>query len=637
MNIRFGLRTLACLTLWAGLTSVGVAAPTVDQILQFKPRQKGVDVSVPSGSELSACTVELEKGKPANGKQPTAWVLKDGQGRVLRKFHDLGGTGRVDQWSYFRDGDEAYREIDTDGDSKADTYRWLGANGSKWGVDVDGDGSIDTWKAISPEEVSQEILGAVATRDFKKLQALMLNKDDIQLLGLPESEIARIQAKLDKAGQQFQTTCAGLINLSEKTTWVHLETKLPQTVPADVLGSKQDLVRYPHAAILYQEGDNKHNWLQTGELIQVGRAWRVVQAPIAGSDIPAGPAETAATAGQFKIPAGAEALIEKLKDLDKNPPKTVQETVAYNMKRAAILEQIAALLKADDKMGKEVWIRQIAECYASAAQNGDKSALERLGQWQAALVKDQAGSPLTAYVVFRVMACDYAQQLQSLQTSAKTKPEEMTKLQDAWKEKLSKFVSDYPQSDDTPDALMQLGMVNEFVGKESDAKNWYGLLTKNFPKHTLARKAQGCLDRLGLEGKTMELAGPTLGAGETFSIASLKGKAVVVYYWASWNASAASDFAKVKVALAGFAGKVEIVCVNLDNAPGDAVNFIKTNSVPGTHLFQPGGLDSPLATRYGITVLPNMFLLGPDGTVVSRNVQANTLDDELKKIFKDAK
>ena len=53
--------------------------------------------------------------------------------------------------------------------------------------------------------------------------------------------------------------------------------------------------------------------------------------------------------------------------------------------------------------------------------------------------------------------------------------------------------------------------------------------------------------------------------------------------------------------------------------------------------FQAGGLDSRLATQYGITVLPNMFLIGADGKAVSRNVQATTLEEELKKVVKETK
>jgi hypothetical protein len=635
MNMRFGFRALATLTLLGGLQSVGVAAPTVADILadQFKPKIAGIDITTPTAAETAACTVELETIKTlAGGKKHTAWVLKDGQGRVLRKFHDTTGANTVDLYAYYKDGEEAFRQLDTNGNSKLDQYRWLGPNGSKVGLDVNEDGTIDTWSVISPEEVSQEILAAVIAKDAARLQALMLTKNDLQSLGLPQAEANRIQAKMAGAGAQFQKTTADLAKLPANTIWVHLEVKQPQTVPADSLGSATDLVRYKHGTILYQEGDGekaKHNWLQTGEMIQVGKAWRIIQGPIAGMQPPEeGVAGGAGPEGSL-IPKGAEKLVERLKELDtKGPAKAGREGIAeYNLARAALLEQIAALAKEDTRV-REVWVRQAIESYAAASQQMDKSALERLGQWKAAVAKDQPGSNLLAYIQFREMSGDYAFKL----SQPGLKPADIQKLQDTWRETLAKFVTDFPKAEDAPDALMQLGMLNEFIDKTADATKWYDKLAKDFPGHVLSKKAQGCLYRLNLEGAPFVLAGKTLAGGD-FTTANLRGKAVVVYFWASWNGSAAGDFTKVKQALSGLAGKAELVGVNLDAKAEEAAAFLKANPVPGTHLYAAGGQDGALATQYGITVLPMVFIVGPDGKVVNRNAQAATLEEDLKKLL----
>ena len=66
----------------------------------------------------------------------------------------------------------------------------------------------------------------------------------------------------------------------------------------------------------------------------------------------------------------------------------------------------------------------------------------------------------------------------------------------------------------------------------------------------------------------------------------------------------------------------------------DAIAFLKANPIDAVQVHMPGGLESPLAVRYGITSLPAMFLIDPDGKVVSRNVAATTIDDELRKLFK---
>ena len=44
-------------------------------------------------------------------------------------------------------------------------------------------------------------------------------------------------------------------------------------------------------------------------------------------------------------------------------------------------------------------------------------------------------------------------------------------------------------------------------------------------------------------------------------------------------------------------------------------------------------LESPLAVQYGVMVLPNLFLVGRDGKVVSHTVQMSGLEDEIKKLM----
>ena len=205
------------------------------------------------------------------------------------------------------------------------------------------------------------------------------------------------------------------------------------------------------------------------------------------------------------------------------------------------------------------------------------------------------------------------------------------KLQQAWRDKLGKFVEAYPKCDDTADALLQLGMTCEFLGKEADAKKWYGKLGQEYGDKAAAVKARGAVRRLELDGKELQLHGPTL-AGGSFELAGLKGKAVVVYYWASWNQQVANDLFKLKTLSS--AHGIEIVTVNLDNSPAEAKAFLDKNPSAGTHLFQqPSGLDGTLANQYGINVLPSLFLIGRDGKVVSHTVQISSLEDEIKKLI----
>ncbi len=616
-----GLLT-GCLLLWSGSA---YSAPTVAEMLSIRPKQDGVVSTTPTPQEQDGCKVEAVRGQGVGG----GWLLRDGRGLPLRRFYDSryaeGQRGQMDVWSYYKDGVEVYRETDSNRNGKVDQYRWFGPAGMKWGVDVNEDGKIDVWQMISAEEVSQELLQAVLTHDLARFQALLITDKEMQAIELPAADMSRIQQLRKDVAGRFEAIANKLTGLDPKTHWVRLETTAPQCVPADGVARKRDVIRYANASILYESG-NKQDWLQTGEVLRVGLSWRLTDAPQAGDAAPDdGPKPTDPV---------VQKLLDELRELDvkgvqgTGVPGPNPDVVRYNLQRADIIERILAKLTRPDE--KETWIRQQADCLSAAAQSStkdDKGAFERLVRVEEQVTREAPGTALAAYVTFREMTADYAAKLAN--------PENFNKIQEQWVERLKKFVQTYGQAEDTPDALLQLGMVSEFLGKETDARNWYAQLTNHFPSHPLAGKARGAQERLGLEGKELVLAGSTLDGGR-FDLAQLRGKVVVVYYWASWNQQTVGDLAKLKLLLSTYGSKgLELVCVNLDRSAAEARDYLQRSPSPGVQLFEAGGLEeSPLARQYGIMVLPNLFLVNRDGKVASRTVQMNNLEEEVKRLLK---
>jgi thiol-disulfide isomerase/thioredoxin len=618
------------MVLLCGAARAGAA--TVAQVLAFTPRQVGVDYSTPKPADEAACKVEAFKGPKGAPPGASGWLLRDPQGLPLRRFYDSNGDNKVDVWSYYKDGVEVYREIDSKFTGKPDQYRWFNGAGSRWGIDADGDGRIDSWKFITPEEVSQEILQAVITHDFTRLQAVMVG--DAELQDLPAAEATKIRELRKGAAAKFQATCTKLSSLGDKTRWLHLETLAPQCQPADQTGARADYVKYPNATTLC-ETSGKNEWLQTGEIVQVAAgAWRVIDAPTPGL---AETVEEAAGAGQGGtkiVDKDLQGLLEQVKALDDKQPKGAEgggpnaAVASYHLQRADLLERVVAKAKPEER---EPWIRQVADALSTAASSSpasDHTALGRLASLEKQIVPAMPGSNLAAYVAYRNLSGEYA-----LKLAQKDAP--FAKIQEDWLVQLAKFVQSYPRAPDTADALLQLGMVSEFVGKEMEARKWYQQLATHFADNALAAKGKGAIDRLDLEGKQLKLSGPVLGSGQTFDIGQKRGKVVVVYYWASWNGQCVGDFAKLKLLLDSYGDKgLDLVTVNLDSTPEEAQAYLSKAPAPGTHLYQPGGLDSPLAVQYGVMGLPNLFLVNAEGKVLSRTVQIANLEDVVKTHLK---
>src|SRR5262245_42684936 len=109
---RMAARLVAgCLLLWGGTASVCRAAtPTAAEILRIRPKQEGVVYSTPAPQEQEACKVELVQGSQRGS---SGWLVRDARGLPLRRFFDTNGDKRIDVWSYYHEGVEVYREIDT--------------------------------------------------------------------------------------------------------------------------------------------------------------------------------------------------------------------------------------------------------------------------------------------------------------------------------------------------------------------------------------------------------------------------------------------------------------------------------------------------------------------------------------------
>jgi hypothetical protein len=640
---RVGVGLVVGCLLLGGASPAWAVPPTVKQMLAYRPRQEGVAISTPAPEEYASCKVKLVTGgRPGS----SGWLLLDSGDRPLRRFFDSNGDKQIDVWSYYKDGVEVYREIDSKFGRRpgsrpedppaanADQYRWLHSAGMKSGVDVNEDGKIDGWKMISAVEAAQEAYQAVRANDYARLQALFLTESDLQALGLPTDKAEEVRKRMQQAPAKFKAAAEKLAAFGA-VQLVQVDGVVPQCVPADVAGTQRDLFKHPSRGVLFEYGDKdskKQEWLQTGEMIQVGMAWRLTDGPTIGAifDNTGGGKETLPPEGPEIQP-----LLEKLAELDKTPPtlpptpEPRPEVVRYFRQRAEIVEQIVAKLNKSAPDKAATWVRQWADNLSTAAQHAAgaeaEALLGRLKQMRDQTAQAAAGSSLAGYLTYKILWTEYNPKLVKGNTEAQAQ----------WLEKLTSFVQSYPRADDTPDALQYLGMGAEFAGKDDEAKRWYKQLAANFADKPQGKRAEGALRRLDLVGKEMELTGQT-NSGQSFELGSLKGKVVAVYYWASYGTTRGDDFAKLKQVHDKLGAKgFEVVTVNLDDQPEQGQAALQSASLPGAHLVQPavegGGMNSPLATQYGILGVPSLFVVGKDGKVLSRNMSISGLEEAVQK------
>jgi thiol-disulfide isomerase/thioredoxin len=626
-TMRIGTRFLAGAVMLAGLGGLAKGQDRVADLVGRKPVQPGVKVTQPSAAEVA--TLKAEPIKYADQPTVSGVTVKDTAGKTVRQMIVITGAKKQQFITYYLDGVEAYREIDTTGSGKPDTFRWLGPNGGKQGRDLNGDGTIDAWDILSAEEASQELVEAMATNNTARFQALLVTEKDLSALGLPAAEAAKIQARVGKAVGRF-ADAVKKHGLTPQAKWVQLASNAaPHTTPADAVGGQFDVTRMKLASVLVEKGTAAPNaasvleMVPTGEMLQVGRAWKLVDGP--GDEV--GPGVEPTLTGKAKI------LVDQLVGKSPPPPGSPPAvTLKYHVDRYTLLEQIVAETKGADQ---EPWVQQLVDALSAAAEMGgpDNEHAKRLEDWTTAIVKADPKGANAAYAKFRQLSAEYTGKLAAVKPD---KPDEVGKVQNWWREALDGYLKSYGTSADAPDAMLRLAVAFEFA-KDGEAKEieWCEKLAANFPNHPFAAKAKGIVARLTSEGKPFTLAGPVLGTTKNFDVASLKGKPVLVVYWANWSNRAKEEAKLVNELAKEFGPKgLEIVTVNLDDNAQTAAQALAQFQMPGTPLHQPGGVDgSPLAVQYGV-LGPHAFLVNKDGKVVNKAAQLTAVGDEIEKLLK---
>jgi len=122
--------------------------------------------------------------------------------------------------------------------------------------------------------------------------------------------------------------------------------------------------------------------------------------------------------------------------------------------------------------------------------------------------------------------------------------------------------------------------------------------------------------------------------GEPVTLSSLKGKYVLVDFWASWCAPCREENPQVLKAYQKFKDKnFEIISVSLDDKKEPWLKAIETDGLPWIQVSDLKGWKNAVARLYGVTSVPQNLLLDPNGKIVAKNLRGEELQVELGKIF----
>jgi thiol-disulfide isomerase/thioredoxin len=157
----------------------------------------------------------------------------------------------------------------------------------------------------------------------------------------------------------------------------------------------------------------------------------------------------------------------------------------------------------------------------------------------------------------------------------------------------------------------------------------YARIVKEYPESEQGKVVRRILNRLASVGKTFDLTFNDAISSTEISMRSLRGKIIVVDFWATWCGPCVAEMPRMKELYAKYHDKgVEFIGISLDQSKEDGgfdklKAFVAKNDIPWPQYYQGNHWQSEFSKSWGVNSIPAVFLVDREGKLFSTDAGGN--------------